>query len=52
MSSDKIGTFVDVGVGDFVLIRNRTLPVNARVTVKIKRVKKTLEGYSVARDSV
>jgi predicted SPOUT superfamily RNA methylase MTH1 len=52
VSSDKTETFVDVGVRDLVLIRNSTLPVNARVTVKIKRVKKTLEGYSVARDRV
>lgn len=52
MSSNKKGTFVDVGVEDYALIRNKTLPVNARVTVKIKKVKKTVEGYTVTRDRV
>ncbi|UCH31012.1 MAG: RNA-binding protein [Candidatus Bathyarchaeota archaeon] len=39
VSHDDKGTLVDVGVEQHVLVPNRTLPIDTRVTVKIKKAK-------------
>ena len=52
VSSDRKGTFVDVGVEHLALVGNRISPVNTRVTVKIRKVKKTLKGTIVARKKI
>jgi hypothetical protein len=48
----KDGTLVDVGVEQFALVRNRRLPLNTRVTVKINKNGKQLEAEIVNRDGV
>ncbi len=52
MSSSHEGALVDVGVEEYALVRNRRLPINCRVTVKIKQVKGILEAEATTRDDV
>lgn len=51
-SSSHDGTLVDIGVEEYALLRNRRLPTNSRVTVRIKQVKEMLEVEAVTRDAV
>ena len=52
VSSRREGTLVDIGVEEYALIRNKRLPANSRVTVRVKRVKKILEAEATTRDQV
>ncbi|MCW4052099.1 MAG: RNA methyltransferase [Candidatus Bathyarchaeota archaeon] len=52
ISSGREGTLVDIGVEDYARIRTTKLPVNSRVTVRIKRVKKILEAEATTRREV
>jgi len=48
----KDGTLVDIGVEQHALIRSKKIPVNTRVTVKIKRNKKRLEAEIANRSEI
>lgn len=52
VSHTKDGTLVDVGVERHALIRNRKIPLNKRVTVKIRKTKKLLEAEVVSRSEI
>ncbi len=51
-SSSHDGALVDIGVEEYALARNRRLPANSRVTVRIKQVKEVLEVETATRDAV
>jgi hypothetical protein len=52
VSHSKQGSLVDIGVERHVLIGNKKLPINARVTVKIKKTKNSLEAKIVSRSEI
>lgn len=52
VSHTKDGTLVDMGVEQHALVRNKKIPINTRVTVKIKRTKKLLEAEVVSRGEI
>jgi len=52
VSVTRKGTLIDIGVEQPVLIPNRQLPMNNRVTVKITKVKKRVEVEVANRDEI
>lgn len=52
VSHTKDGTLVDVGVERFTLVWNKKMPINTRVTVRIKRTKKQLEAEVASRSEI
>lgn len=52
VSSTKDGTLVDVGVERYILIPNKKIPHNKRVTVKIKKSKEVLEAETTNRNEI
>jgi predicted SPOUT superfamily RNA methylase MTH1 len=51
-SHARDGTFVDVGVEHHALVRNRKIPLNTRLTVKITKRKKLLEAEVANRNEI
>lgn len=52
MSNTRVGTLVDVGVERHILLPKEKIPHNTRVTVKIKKSEKLLEGETANRDEI
>jgi len=52
VSHTKEGTFVDVGVEQPALIRDKKIPANTRLTVKIKKPHKLLEVEVASRSEI
>lgn len=52
VSHVRDGTLVNVGVERNALVRNRKIPVNTRVTVKLKKIGNLLEAIVVSRKEI
>ncbi len=52
VSNTRVGTLVDVGVERHILLPKEKIPHNTRVTVKIKKSEKLLEGETANRDEI
>lgn len=52
VSHAREGTLVDIGVERDVVLRNRKIPVNTRLTVKISKTEKGLEAESAKRREI
>ncbi len=52
VSHAEEGSLVDVGVERNALVRNRKLPIDTRVTVRIKKTQKLLEAETVDRREI
>jgi predicted SPOUT superfamily RNA methylase MTH1 len=52
VSHTNDGTLVDIGVERYALVWNRKVPINTRVTVKIKKTKKQLEAEVASRSEI
>ena len=51
-SHTEDGALVDIGVEHHILVGNKKLPINTRVTVKIRKTQKTLEAEVANRSEV
>jgi len=48
----KQGSMVDVGVEKPIIIRDKKLPINARITIKIVKTEKFIEGKIVEKEEI
>lgn len=52
VARSRDGSLIDVGLESYVLLRNKKIPLNSRVTVKLKRHKKFLEARLAERNAI
>ncbi len=52
LSQRKEGTLVDIGVERLALVHDKQLPINKRVTVRIKEIKEGLDAELASREEI